>query len=84
MASEKKVKCLCRRDFIKSAGAWVLATGMGANIILPVGTHAGKKKLKILQWKHTDAEFDLWFESFAKEWGKKNDTEVDLSWDDCG
>jgi spermidine/putrescine-binding protein len=79
MAVEKKVKDISRRDFIKTAGAVALAAGMGANIILPSRAQASKKKLKILQWTHTDPDFDWWFQNYCKDWGKKNDTEVMLN-----
>jgi anaerobic selenocysteine-containing dehydrogenase len=79
MAVEKKMKDISRRDFIKTAGAVALAAGMGANIILPSRAKASKKKLKILQWTHTDPDFEMWFWNYCKDWGKKNDTEVMLN-----
>ena len=79
MAVEQKAKDISRRDFIKTAGAAALAAGMGATIILPYRTQASKKKLKIVQWRHTDPDFDWWFQNYCKEWGKKNDTEVILN-----
>jgi anaerobic selenocysteine-containing dehydrogenase len=79
MAVEKKVKDISRRDFIKTAGAVALAAGMGANIILPNNSQANKKKLRIVQWTHTDLDFETWFWNYCKEWGKKNDTEVILN-----
>jgi hypothetical protein len=78
MGVGKKVKDISRRDFMKTAGAWALAAGMGANTILPDSACASKKKLKILQWSHTDSEFNWWFQTYCKEWGKENETEVDL------
>ena len=66
-----------RRDFIKTTGAGALATGLGANIIIPGRAGAAKKTLKILQWVHFVPAYDEWFnKKFAPEWGKKNDTEV--------
>jgi len=73
------MKDISRRDFIKTAGAVALAAGMGANIILPSRAKASKKKLKILQWTHTDPDFEMWFWNYCKDWGKKNDTEVMLN-----
>ena len=67
-----------RRDFIKTAGTLALAAGMGANIILPGRAQAGKKRLRILQWTHTDSDFNFWFQNYCKEWGEKNETEVFL------
>jgi multiple sugar transport system substrate-binding protein len=66
-----------RRQFIKATGAGALATGIGANIIVPGGARAAKKTLKILQWVHFVPPYDEWFnKKLAKEWGDKNDTEV--------
>ncbi len=66
-----------RREFIKATGAGALATGLGANIIIPGGAHAAKKTLKILQWVHFVPAYDEWFnKKYVKEWGEKNDTEV--------
>ena len=77
MPEEKKVKGVSRRDFIKAAGAGVAAAGLGANIIMPGRARAGRKTLKILQWGHFVPSFDEWFDNtFVKEWGDKNDTEV--------
>ncbi|MBI3625075.1 MAG: extracellular solute-binding protein [Candidatus Rokubacteria bacterium] len=66
-----------RREFIKATGAGALATGVGANIIIPGRAHAAKKTLKILNWVHFVPPYDEWFnKKLAKEWGEKNDTEV--------
>ena len=77
MTEEKKAKGVSRRDFIKATGAGVLAAGFGANIIIPSMARAGKKKLKILEYSHIVPSFRKWFaNTYAKEWGEKNDTEV--------
>src|SRR5215472_13179292 len=66
-----------RREFLKTAGPLVLATGVGANIVIPRRVHAAKKTLKILQWVHFVPAYDEWFNSkYIKEWGERNDTEV--------
>ena len=72
-------KRFTRRDFIKTAGASALAAGLGTNLILPKRSFGAgaKKTLKILQWVHFVPAFDKWFnETYVKEWGQKNDTEV--------
>jgi anaerobic selenocysteine-containing dehydrogenase len=79
MGVKAKIKAISRRDFIKTAGALSLAAGMGANVFLPGRARASNKKLKILQWAHTDPDFDWWFWNYCQEWGKKNDTEVILN-----
>ncbi|MFQ5961707.1 MAG: extracellular solute-binding protein [Candidatus Methylomirabilales bacterium] len=77
MAEQKKVKGVSRRDFIKTAGGGVVAAGLGANIIIPGRVCAGGKKLKILRVGHFVPSFDKWFKNtYVKEWGEKNDTEV--------
>jgi multiple sugar transport system substrate-binding protein len=71
------LKVLSRRDFIKAAGAGILAAGLGPGITAPLGARAAGKKLKILQWGHFVSTFDTWFDDiFVKQWGEKNDTEV--------
>ncbi len=66
-----------RRDFIRATGAAGLATGLGANIIVPGRARAAKRTLKILQWVHFVPAYDEWFnKKYVKEWGEKNDTEV--------
>jgi multiple sugar transport system substrate-binding protein len=70
---------LTRRDFIKTAAAGALSTGLAGPLILPGRAHgaAAKKSLKILQWVHFVPAFDKWFnEKYIKEWGEKNNTEV--------
>lgn len=75
MAEEKKIG-ISRRDFMKVAGAGALATGLGANIIIPGRAHAAKT-LRILQWNHFVPGYDKWFNNtYVKEWGAKNGTEV--------
>jgi hypothetical protein len=64
---------------MKTAGAWALAAGVGANIIFPVAAFANKNKLSILQWAHTDPDFDFWLWKYCQEWGIKNDTEVTIN-----
>jgi multiple sugar transport system substrate-binding protein len=76
MAEKKKVKSVSRRDFIKAAGAGAIAAGLGANIIIPGRAHAGSKKLKIFTRSHWMPSYDEWFDTYAKEWGEKNNTEV--------
>ncbi len=72
---KKDRRGISRRDFIKTTGA--VAAGLGANIIIPGRSYAAKKTLKILQWVHFVPAYDKWFnETYIKEWGQKNDTEV--------
>jgi multiple sugar transport system substrate-binding protein len=69
-----------RRDFIKTTAAGAAGAALGSELILPwrpVYGAAAKKTLKILQWVHFVPAFDKWFnDTYVKEWGQKNDTEV--------
>jgi len=74
--TRKKLKGISRRDFIKGAGAGILATGLGANIIIP-GRAAAAKELKILQWAHFVPRYDKeWFDDYAQKWGEANGVSV--------
>lgn len=73
--ANKRRSNLSRRTFMKAAGAGALATTLGPAIIIP--GRAAKKTLKIIQWNHFVPGYDKWFnETYIKEWGAKNDTEV--------
>jgi multiple sugar transport system substrate-binding protein len=72
-------KGFTRREFIKTAAAGAAGAALGPNLILPQRSYGAgaKKTLKILQWVHFVPAFDKWFnETYIKEWGQKNDTEV--------
>jgi len=75
-AEEKKIKSISRRNFMKGVAGGVIAAGLGTHIMLPKAL-AGRKKLRILQWSHFVPSFDKWLhDTYVKEWGEKNDTEV--------
>ena len=68
---------ITRRDFIKTAGAGVLAAGLGPTILVPRQASAAGKELKILQWAHFVPRYDKeWFDNFAKKWGEANGVKV--------
>jgi len=69
-------KPIGRRKFI--AGTLMQATAAGTGtLLLPRYAVAKKKTLKIMQWIHYIPGYDKWFnETYAKEWGERNDTEV--------
>jgi hypothetical protein len=69
---------ISRRDFFRAAGTLTLAAGTGIRFSLPGTARANKKKLKILQWAHTDADFKWWFWNYCRDWGDRNDVQVDL------
>jgi multiple sugar transport system substrate-binding protein len=63
-----------RRHFIIGAGSLALA-GTLPGAVRPA--RAASKVLRIMQWNHFVPAFDDWFNNtFIKEWGAKNDTEV--------
>jgi multiple sugar transport system substrate-binding protein len=66
---------ITRRNVIKKAATFGLVASVGP-FIMPRPAKAAKT-LKILQWVHFVPRYDKWFnETYIKEWGKKNDTEV--------
>jgi len=72
----KGVETIARRRFIKTALTRAALVGTG-NMIFPRYAAAKPKTLKIMQWIHYIPGYDKWFnESYVKEWGAKNDTEV--------
>ncbi len=62
-----------RRDFIRLATA---AAAFGPFFLFPDRALASQQTLKIAKWTHFVPEFDPWFESAAKEWGKQHDSKV--------
>ena len=65
-----------RRNFIRTAGAAALASGLAPPLMRSVWA-AKRKTLKIMQWNHFVPAFDEWFnKDFIKSWGDKNDTDV--------
>ena len=72
----KRVGIITRRRFIKTHLTGVALAGTGG-LIFPRYGAAKPKTLKIIQWIHYVPGYDKWFnESYVKEWGAKNDTEV--------
>ena len=64
-------KPVSRRNFIKTAGAVALSTGLGPQFSGPARA-AKRKTLKILQWNHFVPAFDEWFNKvFVNQWGEK-------------
>ena len=50
---------------------------VGAGPFFHVNPARAAKTLKILQWSHFVPAYDKWFNNtYTKEWGQKNDTEV--------
>jgi multiple sugar transport system substrate-binding protein len=75
--SKKRNRGLTRREFAKLTGAGAVAAGVGANFLFPARAAAQQKTLKIAQWSHFIPAYDKWFDNtFTKEWGQKNDTNV--------
>jgi multiple sugar transport system substrate-binding protein len=82
MAKKREVRSISRRDFLKAAGVGALAAGLGANIIIPGRSLGGKKKLKILGGQKSYVpSYQKWLDSYVKEWGEKNDTEVTFDYE---
>jgi multiple sugar transport system substrate-binding protein len=62
-----------RRDFLRRATATAV---VGPLFLFPGRTLTTPKTLKIAKWTHFLPEFDNWFETAAKEWGRRNHTQV--------
>jgi multiple sugar transport system substrate-binding protein len=58
-----------RRDFLKLAAT---AAAFGPYFVFPHRAFAAPRTLKIAKWSHFLPEFDVWFESMAKEWGQEH------------
>jgi len=72
----RRIGIITRRRFIKTTLTCAALAGTG-NLVFPRYGAAKPKTLKIMQWIHYVPGYDKWFnESYVKEWGAKNDTEV--------
>ena len=73
---KKRVGIITRRRFIKTTYKCAVLASAGG-LIFPRYGAAKPKTLKIIQWLHYIPGYDKWFnESYVKEWGAMNDTEV--------
>jgi multiple sugar transport system substrate-binding protein len=70
-----KRKQFPRRDFIRLAAG---AAAAGPYFLFPTHALASQKTLKIAKWAHLVPDFDLWFESAARDWGRQHDTRVTI------
>jgi len=74
---KKKNRGISRRDFVKATGTGAIAAGVGANFLFPARAAAQQKTLRIIQWSHFVPAWEKWFnETYTKEWGAKNNTNV--------
>ncbi|MCF8209503.1 MAG: ABC transporter substrate-binding protein [Rhodoferax sp.] len=63
-----------RRRALRAAGGLVLGSALGT---AQSQERVASKVLRIMQWNHFVPAFDDWFNNtFVKEWGARNDTEV--------
>ncbi len=75
--SKKSGRKISRRKFVKLSGGAVAAAGFTSAFLFPQRALAQQKTLKIVQWSHFVPGYDKWFDNtFTKEWGAKNDTNV--------
>jgi len=65
-----------RRRFLKAVYAASILSSL-APAIIPSRSRAQRKTLRIMRWKNFVPGFETWFnETFVREWGASNDTEV--------
>jgi multiple sugar transport system substrate-binding protein len=62
-----------RRNVIKAGAVGAAALGGGFAIS---GCKKTKKTLRIVQWNHFVPAFDKWFDTYIRQWGEQNGTEV--------
>jgi multiple sugar transport system substrate-binding protein len=60
-----------RRGFLRLAAGAAAAAPLDAR-----RAHAGGRTLRIAKWAHFLPEFDVWFESVARQWGERHATTV--------
>ena len=70
-----KRRQVSRRDFIRLAAG---AAAVGPFFLFPDRSLASQKTLKIAKWAHFVPEYDLWFESVAKDWGQRHETKITI------
>jgi multiple sugar transport system substrate-binding protein len=71
--SKVKGSRFSRREFLKFAA---VSAAAGPFFAFPSRALASQRTLRIAKWAHFVPEFDLWFESMAKEWGRQRDIHV--------
>ncbi|HWX54828.1 MAG TPA: twin-arginine translocation signal domain-containing protein [Verrucomicrobiae bacterium] len=71
--SGNTVKPTSRRHFLKLAAG---TAALGPFFLFPDRALASQKTLKIAKWAHFVPEFDTWFESMARDWGRRHDTRI--------
>ena len=75
MPRKLQLRGITRRDAIKTATSAGIAAAVSP--FVHVNSARAAKTLRILQWSHFVPGYDKWFNNtYTKEWGKKNDTEV--------
>lgn len=68
-----KGKTVSRRSFIKLAAG---AAAAGPFFTFTDRAFASQKTLKIAKWAHFVPDYDPWFETVARDWGKQHNTKV--------
>ena len=67
-----KGRPVARRDFVKFAAGAAIA----GPSLLHAGTGSAQETLRIAKWTHFVPEFDVWFESLAREWGAQHHVKI--------
>lgn len=70
-----KAKRCTRRDFLRLG---VAAAAAGPFFTFPERIRAKTRTLRIAKWAHFVPGYDAWFEETAKEWGRQQETDVQV------
>ncbi|MFQ5828136.1 MAG: ABC transporter substrate-binding protein [Candidatus Methylomirabilia bacterium] len=66
-----------RRAFLRTAGVGVAGASVATMLAAKQAPAARRgTSLRILQWSHFIPAYDVWFDKFARDWGKANGVKV--------
>lgn len=68
---------ITRRELLQKAGAGAAALAAPYGYVRRVKGQA-RRRLTILQWSHFVPSYDVWFDRFAVEWGRRHNPPVEV------
>src|SRR6266498_2696092 len=69
-----KRKSIDRREFVTTTTGAAVAAALAGGPTIQI--KRPQKTLRILQWSHFVPAYDVWFDKYAKDWGKAHGVEV--------